>query len=150
MRNRSAPRRLLLVNNCSPGDVLMLTAAVRDLHKAHPGQYVTGVETECPDLWLNNPYVTALDPASPGIRRIDCQHPRMLDRCNHRPGHYIESVHNLLSRKLRRPVPLTRFAPDVHLTAKEKERPPHGLSRRYWAMVAGANDSRDGHVTCSP
>jgi len=30
--------KLLLVNNCSPGDVLMLTAAVRDLHKAHPGQ----------------------------------------------------------------------------------------------------------------
>ena len=31
MRDRNAPRRLLLVNNCSPGDVLMLTAAVRDL-----------------------------------------------------------------------------------------------------------------------
>jgi len=28
------PTNLLLVNRCSPGDVLMLTAAVRDLHAA--------------------------------------------------------------------------------------------------------------------
>ena len=38
------------MNNCSPGDVLMLTAAVRDLHKAHPGQYVTGGEVAAPPV----------------------------------------------------------------------------------------------------
>jgi len=38
-------RRLILKSSQSPGDILMLTAAVRDLHAAHPAQYQTDVRT---------------------------------------------------------------------------------------------------------
>ena len=50
-----AVRKLVLTNFQSPGDIVMLTAAVRDLHRAHPGEFLTDVRTSCPDLWLNNP-----------------------------------------------------------------------------------------------
>lgn len=42
----------------------MLTAAVRDLHKCYPNQFLTDVRTPCPHLWENNPCITPL--AEPG------------------------------------------------------------------------------------
>jgi hypothetical protein len=36
----------------------MLTAAVRDLHAALPGQFVTDVRTSADGLRLHNPHVT--------------------------------------------------------------------------------------------
>ena len=48
-------RRLILRNFQSPGDIVMLTAAVRDLHLTYPGEFVTDVRTSCPELWESNP-----------------------------------------------------------------------------------------------
>lgn len=45
-------RRLILRSLPSSGDVVMLTAAVRDLHAARPGQIATDVRTFADDLWL--------------------------------------------------------------------------------------------------
>lgn len=130
-------RDLILVNHCSPGDVLMLTAAVRDLHAAHPGRFRTAVETQCPDLWLNNPHVTAAAELGSGAMHIECHQPPLLNRCNEQPRHYIEAAHDLLSQRLDVNVPLTRFAPDVHLTQEEMAEPPCGVTGRYWLIVAG-------------
>ena len=52
-------QRILLRSFLSPGDILMLTATVRDLHYSYPNQFETAVETSCPAIWENNPYVTA-------------------------------------------------------------------------------------------
>jgi len=131
------PTNLLLVNRCSPGDVLMLTAAVRDLHAAYPQRYVTAIETLCPDLWLHNPYVMPAALESQGLVHIDCHHPPLLNRCNGQPRHYIEAVCDLLSERLGREIPLQRFAPDIHLAPWEKEGPPKGARPPYWVVVAG-------------
>lgn len=40
---RHERRQLVLRNHQSPGDVLMLTAAVRDLHLCYPGLFKTDV-----------------------------------------------------------------------------------------------------------
>src|SRR5258706_9318348 len=53
-------RRLILRSFLSPGDILMLTAAVRDLHRCHPGEFLTDIRTSCPPLWENNPNITEL------------------------------------------------------------------------------------------
>lgn len=53
-------RKLLLINLLSPGDIVMLTAAVRDLHRAHPGVFLTDVYTSVGEIWENNPYITKL------------------------------------------------------------------------------------------
>ena len=128
---------LLLVNGCSPGDVLMLTAAVRDLHLTYPGEYRTAVETYFPQIWTGSPYVAERGEVGADVPRIDCGHPPMLDRCNGHPRHYVESMHDVLARALGRPVPLTRFAPDLHLTDAEKSSPPGGIERPYWLVLAG-------------
>ena len=64
-------RRLILRNFQSPGDIVMLTAAVRDLHLAYPGQFVTDVRTSCPELWEHNPYLTALPDGEDGVETVD-------------------------------------------------------------------------------
>src|SRR5436309_573741 len=50
----SPPKKLVLRSKLSPGDILMLTAAVRDLHLTYPNQFITDVRTPCPHLWENN------------------------------------------------------------------------------------------------
>jgi ADP-heptose:LPS heptosyltransferase len=62
-------RKLILKNFLSPGDIVMLTAAVRDLHKCYPNRYLTDVRTPCPQLWENNPCITPL--AEPGQKAED-------------------------------------------------------------------------------
>ena len=52
------PCNLLLRNSQSSGDVMMLTAAVRDLHAQHPGKFRTAVATSAEAIWENNPWVT--------------------------------------------------------------------------------------------
>lgn len=53
-------RKVVLVNLLSPGDIMMMTAAVRDLHRAHPRQFITDVYTSVGELWENNPYLTKI------------------------------------------------------------------------------------------
>ncbi|HEX2723982.1 MAG TPA: hypothetical protein VHM24_13785, partial [Gemmatimonadaceae bacterium] len=69
------PEKLILRNFQSPGDIVMLTAAVRDLHRCHPGRFVTDVRTSCPALWENNPYLTPLNLEDWDVRIIDCHYP---------------------------------------------------------------------------
>lgn len=141
-RKPSTRTKLLLVNGYSPGDVLMLTAAVRDLHRAYPGEYLTAVQTACPALWENNPFVCPdLDRYPGAVTRIDCGQPPLLSRQSSSvfgaPRHYVESMHELLSARIGRPVPLTRVAPQLHLTPLERAAPPLGLAPGYWVVVGG-------------
>lgn len=60
-------RRLVLRSFQSPGDIVMLTAAVRDLHAAYPGRFQTDVRTSAGAIWENNPYITSLVETEPGV-----------------------------------------------------------------------------------
>jgi len=77
-------RKLILRNFQSPGDILMLTAAVRDLHRAHPGGFLTDVRTSCPALWEHNPFITPIADDAPGVEVIDCHYP-LIHRSNQVP-----------------------------------------------------------------
>ena len=81
-------QKLILKSFLSPGDVLMLTAAVRDLHLNHPGQFVTDVRTSASQLWENNPYLTPLEDDDPDVRIIDMEYP-LIQRSNLTPHHFI-------------------------------------------------------------
>src|SRR5207253_2486323 len=64
------PRRLILTCSLSPGDIVMMTAALRDLHLAHPGEFQTDVRTSAGQLWENNPYLTRLSEDDPGVEVV--------------------------------------------------------------------------------
>src|SRR5688572_15326371 len=97
--SRVAPMKLLLTNDQCPGDVLMLTAAVRDLHRAHPGRFVTAVRTNHPELWENNPHVVPPEALGTPDRVIACGYP-LVHESNRRPYHFIHGFAQDLESKL--------------------------------------------------
>ena len=113
---------LLLRCPLPPGDVLMLTAAVRDLHRAHPGVYRTAVETSCPALWENNPLVASTAPPWKADRVIDCEYP-LIHESNRRPFHFLHGYVQDLERKLGVTIPVGPFRGDVYLSEDEKRGP---------------------------
>jgi ADP-heptose:LPS heptosyltransferase len=132
---------LILRNWQSPGDVLMLTAAVRDLHACHPGQFRTDVRTSCPDLWAHNPHLTPLRETNPRVRVLDCQYP-LIHGCNNVPSHFLWGFPDYLNQELSTRIRPTAFRGDIHLSKEERARPSLvaeqvGSDVPYWIVVAG-------------
>src|SRR5260221_4546129 len=75
LNGQRPPRKLILRNHQSPGDIVMLTAAVRDLHRTFPGQFLTDVRTSCSAFWENNPHLTPLNDDDPAVELLHCDYP---------------------------------------------------------------------------
>jgi ADP-heptose:LPS heptosyltransferase len=112
-------QKLILRNFLSPGDIVMLTAAVRDLHAAYPRRFITDVRTPCPALWENNPYLTPLAENDPDVRRIDCHYP-LIHRSNRAPYHFLHGFIDYLNGELDLHIKPTAFRGDIHLAARER------------------------------
>jgi ADP-heptose:LPS heptosyltransferase len=115
----SPPRRLLLKNHLSPGDLVMLTAAVRDLHRSCPDQFITDVRTSCPELWEANPWITPLEEEDSDVEVIECHYP-LIHRCNDTPYHCIHGFIEFLNEKLDLAIRPTAFRGEVPLSKEEK------------------------------
>ncbi|HKS38054.1 MAG TPA: glycosyltransferase family 9 protein [Verrucomicrobiae bacterium] len=132
---------MILRSYYSPGDIVMLTAAVRDLHKCHPGRFLTDVRTSCPEFWEANPYLTRLKEKDPEVELIDCECP-LINRCNEAPHHFIEGFIHFLSDRLGLQIRPTSFKGDLHITALEKSwfSQVHELTGEdtpFWIVAAG-------------
>jgi hypothetical protein len=114
-----SPRKLILTNHQSPGDILMLTAAVRDLHKAWPGRFITDVRTAAGQLWENNPYITKIDEKDPEVTVIKMEYP-LIHQSNEGAYHFIHGFTQFLENKLRVSIRTTKFWGDVHFSSQER------------------------------
>jgi ADP-heptose:LPS heptosyltransferase len=113
------PVKLILRNRQSPGDLVMLTAAVRDLHRAHPSRFITDVRTSCPAIWEHNPLVTSIADNDPDARTLDCRYP-LIHRSNKAPFHFVHGFAQHLEEALQVRIPVTEFRGDLHLSEQEK------------------------------
>jgi ADP-heptose:LPS heptosyltransferase len=134
-------RKLILKNSQSPGDILMLTAALRDLHRCCPGQFVTDVRTPCPALWENNPYITRLKEADKSVEAIDCHYP-LIHKSNHAPWHFLHGFTYFLADQLQVKIQPSEFRGDIHLSDQEKSWISQvnelvGAKVPFWIIVAG-------------
>jgi len=134
-------KQVILKNCQSPGDIVMLTAAVRDLHRSHPRKFLIDVRTPTPELWMHNPFIVKLDEKAPHVRSIRMQYP-MIHSSNRRPYHFIHGFVNFLETHLALHIPVTDFRGDIYLSDSERE-PIHAFEeaiiegRGYWIIVAG-------------
>jgi hypothetical protein len=118
-------RHLLLRNHLAPGDVLMLTAAVRDLHRGHPDEFLTDVRTSAHALWDNNPYLTPLEEHDPSVEVIECHYP-LIRRSNQAPYHFIHGFIHFLNERLALNIQPTSFKGDIHLSERDRSGPVFG------------------------
>lgn len=138
----STPKRKLILRNFqAPGDIVVLSAAVRDLHRCYPGRFATDVRTLHPMLWWNNPFVVALRDDDRAAEIIDCHYP-LIRQSNESPHHFVDGFIDYLNQRLALQVVLTEFKGDIHLSEAEK-RGASGLSDAIgqgwpcWIVVAG-------------
>jgi ADP-heptose:LPS heptosyltransferase len=131
----------LLRNFQSPGDIIMLTAAVRDLHIHYPGEFLTDVRTACSALWENNPYITSLSELDPRVEILDCSYP-LIHSSNTTPNHFICGFIDFLNKELDLKITPTVFRGDIHLSGQEKNwlsqiEEITGENTPFWLIASG-------------
>lgn len=131
-------KKFKLLHQRAPGDVLMLTALVRDIARAYPGQYGIDVLTSYGEIWQNNPYLLRSTPEN-----AKEYHPLTMDYGKHMPHHvtkakgthFVGAFHQEFKFKTGIVVPLTEPRGDLHLTPADAL--PMALPSRYWVILAG-------------
>jgi ADP-heptose:LPS heptosyltransferase len=134
-------QKIILTNYQSPGDIVMLTAALRDLHRCYPGRFITDVRTSCPQLWENNPFVAPLDETEPDVITLQCEYP-LIHQSNSLPYHFLFGFIEHLNERLSLHIKPTEFRGDIHLSDAEKswmsqvEEITHD-DTPFWIVVSG-------------
>jgi ADP-heptose:LPS heptosyltransferase len=134
-------KKVILKCGFSPGDIVMLTAAVRDLHHWYPGEFLTDVRTLCPGLWDNNPHITALSDDDPEAEEIDCTYP-LINQSNQTPYHCLHGFIEFFNQRLGLNIKPTAFKGDIHLSEREKAwysqvHEVTGEAMPFWIVAAG-------------
>ncbi|OHE82723.1 MAG: hypothetical protein A2107_08930 [Verrucomicrobia bacterium GWF2_62_7] len=134
-------RKLIFKNHLSPGDIVTLTAAVRDLHLSYPGKFITDVRTTCPALWEHNPFITPVADEDPQAEVIECHYP-LIHESNTAPYHMLHGFRLFLEERLGVAIKAHAFKGDIHLSADEKTwmsqiEEMEGVGTRFWIIVSG-------------
>jgi len=134
------PEPVCIKNTQSPGDYIVLTAALRDITLCYPGVFQFTAATPEPDIWRNNPLVKHGDKR--GIRRIVARYsspnnPYRIHKSNQARAHFMWSFLADLNLMLKTHAVLTDFRPALYLTEEEKATPLLQTDKPYWVMVAG-------------
>lgn len=132
-------QKILLKNHQSPGDIIMLTSAVRDLKRAYPNILID-VDTTAMNIWENNPYITKLDRNDSELKIIQAEYP-LIHRSNTSPYHFIHGFRMHLEDVLNIKIQQGDFKGDIHISNLEKkwinQIEEMGIKRKFWIIMAG-------------
>ena len=125
----------------SLGDIVLLTAAVRDLQLHFPDSYRIDVRTCFPGLWKHNPHLTPLGEYDPGVKVVDCVLP-LINESHTAACHSIHGFLDFFNQYLGASMKPTAFQGDIHLSRWEKTRPSQvqdlsGTDLPFWLISAG-------------
>lgn len=132
------PLGLKLINRLSPGDALVMSAAIEMIHQQYPGEYATDVESPVPAIWENNPHIT---PSLQIDRVIEMQYP-LINRSDAEMVPFLRGYVDYLGEQIGRPLRLTTNRPHLYLSDQEKYWVSQvheltGRAGRFWLINAG-------------
>jgi len=141
--------KIIFENPLAPGDILVSTCAIRDLHKAYPGEYLTDIRVPsgCEQIFENSPYITPIkdiEVQNETAKKIRLDYPDI-----HKSGwsgRPFVTAHTLnVSEIIGRPIPHTSLRPDIFLSQDEVLWPSPvlsdcGYSGKYWIINAGVKN----------
>ena len=104
----TAPRKLILRNFQSPGDLVMMLFAITSLHRSHPKRYITDVRSSVPAIFEHNPFVAQLNEKDSAVTVIDMEYPQ-IHRSNTHPVRFATAFTAFLAEKLSIEIQPTEF-----------------------------------------
>lgn len=132
--------KIKLKSVLSPGDAVVMTAAIRSLHTVYPDEYITAVETTAMEIWENNPFIT---PADDTFKECDLNY-NLIHKSNSRAVSFLEAYVDGLSKVIERPLYLTTNRPDLYITNEERswmdqiqQYFSHGRKIPFWLINCG-------------
>lgn len=137
-KTKETNKKIILRNRMSPGDILVMTVALRALHKAHGDKFQIDIDTPVNEIFQNSPYITKLNGDG---QVIDMQYPEI-----HKSGasgrHFVDGHRKFLEERLELTIPRVGLLPDIFLTQDEKLWPSpvfnHVDRTKYWVINAGS------------
>lgn len=126
------PRQILLKTDQSPGDAVAMTAAIYSLHRAHPGRFITAVESPWPSIFENNPDVVPAD-SIPQAEPLQMHYPA-IHKANERGIHFMQGYCEHIGAALGIVVPLLTNRPHLYFDK------PAGVCSPYWIICSGGKD----------
>ena len=121
------PQPLLFKTDQAPGDAVAMTAAIYSLHQAHPGKYITSVESRWPEVFVYNPDVW---PHRGLVTEIQMHYPA-IHQSNERGIHFMQGWCEFLGAALGINVPLLTNRPHLYF---ESDVFPQ---EEYWVICSG-------------
>lgn len=133
-------KKLLIKNYQSPGDIVMLTAAIRDIKINYP-DFQINVATSCSEIWENNPYLDrSINEYTDGVQIIDAEYP-LIHKSNTHPYHFIHGFRMYLENKLNLQISQGEFRGDIHISDLEKswmsQIQEMNIHDKFWIIMAG-------------
>jgi len=132
-------RKVFFKNYQSPGDLLMLTAAVRDLKISHPDIEI-GVDTAAFEIWENNPYITKMNRNEADVEFFKVDYP-LINNSNEGQYHFIHGFRKDIEDKLDLKIKPTKFKGDIHISDEEKswmsQVEEMGIKDNFWIINSG-------------
>ena len=131
--------KLLIRNTQSPGDIVVLSAAIRDLHLRHPGKFDVSLSVSpgAEHVYYHNPYIKKVSPAAgrgtKGTQFV--AHYPLIKQCNQQRKHFLWGFIEHMNNKLHTDIKLTDFRPDLHVSAEEIAQPL--IQPPYWVFLSG-------------
>lgn len=135
------PQKLILKSDLALGDIVVMSAAIKELHLQYPGKFITDVRTFFPDIWENNPYITKMEDNTPGVKLVRCDYP-LINHSNQRPFHFIHGYIQDLAQKLHLRLEPQSFHGDIYISEAEKNWVSQiheitGFDTPFWVIAAG-------------
>ena len=131
-------RRLLIKNPLSPGDILVMSAAIESLHRQFPGQYITAVDCPCPAIWEHNPWIFPFEDLKSTSENFEAfpTHYPAVHESDQRAIHFMQAYVEWFGDKLKIPLRLQVNRPHLYLSKDERNWIPQ-VERPFWIVNAG-------------
>jgi len=132
-------KKIILRNPLSPGDILIMTGAIRDLKLMYQDEFLIDVRSPCPEIFLYNPYLTPLTDTE--AETINMEYP-IIHESGATGVHFSDGHRLFLQQKLNTRIHKTSMRPDIFLSQDELNwvsilKTEFGYEGKYWLINAG-------------
>lgn len=141
MANPATQQRFVLAHHRSPGDIMCLTALVRDIKLTYGDNVLVDVDTTCLDLWRHNPYLTKLwdkeqkRVTTKNVTFLKMSYGEGIRQQKNETMHFAAYFHRDFKKQTGIQVPVHYAHGDLHLSPEEREQSL--IEGRYWVLLSG-------------